>query len=110
MTVGELLDRASGRELAEWQAFYLLEPFGEERDDMRAAMVAALMTNLLSKRDKPVEPKDFMPLYERKEYGSEELQRLFGPDDDAEDDETVARRQEALRSKILSVFRRFKGA
>jgi len=40
MTVRELLMRIDSRELSEWMAFYSIEPFGELRADMRAAMVA----------------------------------------------------------------------
>lgn len=48
----------------EWYVYYLAEPFGEERDDLRSGIVASVIAN--SNRDpkrhpKPYEPKDFMP-------------------------------------------------
>ena len=69
MTVGELLARISSRELSEWLAFYKVEPFGEKRADLRAAVVAAAVANTArdpKKRKKPFTPADFMPRFERK--------------------------------------------
>ena len=69
MTVGELLDRISSRELSEWMAYYMLEPFGAERDNLHAGLVAAMVHNVNRdpKRGKPADPKDFML-----EFGIEE--------------------------------------
>src|SRR5690606_27802860 len=67
MTVGELLQRMSSRELSEWMAFFSLEPWGTEVEDWRAAMIAATVANGYrdpKRRRKPYEPKDFMPRYE----------------------------------------------
>jgi len=64
MTVGELLQRMSSRELSEWMAFFSLEPWGTEVEDWRAAMIAATVANGYrdpKRRRKPYEPKDFMP-------------------------------------------------
>jgi len=44
--VRELLARTDSRELAEWQAYSQVEPFGEGRADLRAAEVAWTMANL----------------------------------------------------------------
>ena len=55
----------SSREFAEWAAFYRLEPFGEERADLRAGIVAATMANTVrdpKQRSKPFTPQEFMPL------------------------------------------------
>jgi hypothetical protein len=67
MTVGQLLASISSRELTEWQVYYGLEPFGEERADLRAGIVASVVAN--SNRDpkrqaKPFEPRQFMPRFE----------------------------------------------
>ena len=40
-----MLNRMSSRELTEWMVYYDLEPFGEERDDYRHAMVATVIAN-----------------------------------------------------------------
>ena len=65
MTVRELLVRISSKELAEWMAFYKLEPFGEERADIRAAIVACTMANLWRGKSQPAHRlEDFMPKFE----------------------------------------------
>jgi hypothetical protein len=64
MTVEELSGRMSSREFAEWMAFYRIEPFGDQRADMRSAIVASTMANLLGK--KKFAPADFMLFTERK--------------------------------------------
>ncbi|MFA5162089.1 MAG: DUF4035 domain-containing protein [Elusimicrobiales bacterium] len=64
MTVGELLGRISSRELTEWQAYYGIEPFGEERADLRAGIIAATGANVFrGKGIKPYKPQDFMPKF-----------------------------------------------
>lgn len=76
-------------------AFFQLEPAGEWRDDFRMAVLAAVITNVMtrSKDSDPVrEPKDFMPDFEKAldEYQAQEempehervwrkVQRAFGP-------------------------------
>lgn len=67
MTVAELLDRMSSKEFAEWMAYYLVEPFGEERADLRQAMTTSGIANLLqvqAKQPKWTKPGDFMPFSE----------------------------------------------
>lgn len=66
MPVGELLARTGSRELAEWRAYYALEPFGENRADLRAGIVAATTANLFRKNGAPpYKPQDFMPKFGR---------------------------------------------
>ena len=62
--VGELLRRVSSRELAEWMAFFSLEPWGCETEDWRFGMLASVIANANrdpKRRRRPYEPKDFMP-------------------------------------------------
>jgi len=64
MTVGELLDRISSRELSEWMAFFGLEPFGEERADLRAGIVASTVANVnRGKGKRAFKPQEFMPQF-----------------------------------------------
>lgn len=61
MTVAELGDRMTARELAEWKAYYELEPFGDLRADYRTGLLASMLANLVrGKNDKPLTPKDFI--------------------------------------------------
>jgi len=67
--VGELLARMSSRELAEWQAYAQLDPFGNERGDLQAGIVASMIANVYrdrKKQRKPFAPADFLPVFERK--------------------------------------------
>lgn len=64
MTVGELLARVSSRELSEWMEYARMEPFGEERADLRAGIIASTTANLYRKKGKkPLQPQDFMPKF-----------------------------------------------
>ena len=68
MSVAEAQSRISSREFAEWMAFYRLEPFGEERADLRMAILAAVIANANrdpKQRKQPYEPKDFMPQFDQ---------------------------------------------
>jgi hypothetical protein len=40
----------SSRELTEWQEYAKLEPFGEERDDIRIALLCQTMANMWAKK------------------------------------------------------------
>lgn len=75
MSVAQAQREISSVEFAEWQAYAMLEPFGGERDDERAGVVAATMANLqldpkeldpeyrdVPKRTKPFGIRDFLPL------------------------------------------------
>jgi hypothetical protein len=78
MTVSELLGRVSSRELTEWEAYAALEPFGEERGDLRAGVVASVIANVNrdpKKRREPFEPKDFMPRFGETERAKPEPKR-----------------------------------
>jgi hypothetical protein len=76
MTVEEMLDRMTWAEYLEWQEYYGLEPWGEERADLRSAIVASLIANVnrdAKKQPRPYEPTDFMPYYERPEPTPQQL-------------------------------------
>ena len=50
------------KEYVEWEAFYSIEPFPEERQDFRNALLVSIMVNLQrGKNDKAVEIEDFIP-------------------------------------------------
>lgn len=53
----------SSYEFSEWMAYYKIEPFGEERADLRQALTtSAVANNLQAKAKKPkwTKPEDFM--------------------------------------------------
>ena len=53
----------SGRQLAEWQAYWQVEPFGAPAEFWRAGMLAALLANVnrSKKTDRVMKPDDYMP-------------------------------------------------
>lgn len=96
MTVGELLSRVTSAELTEWIAFAELEPFGEERADLRAGIVASTVAEVNrnpKKRKQPFTPQDFLP-----KFGKERS-------DDVEDEEQ--KRSERLAAKWAGIVAAF---
>ena len=64
----------SAKEFGEWMAFYTLEPFGEQRADLRMGILAALTANIArdeKRRARPYEVDDFMPKFDQ---GAKEAQ------------------------------------
>lgn len=64
--VDALLARLSSRQISEWMAYYTLDPFGEERADLRAAMICALLANINrdpEKRKEAYTAEEFMPRF-----------------------------------------------
>jgi hypothetical protein len=56
----------SSREFAEWLAYFELEPFGEERADLRSGIVASTIANVNrdpKRRRRAFRPEDFMPRF-----------------------------------------------
>lgn len=79
MTVRELLERMSSRELTEWMAYAQIEPFGEERGDIRQAITSSLIANANrdpKKQSKAYEPEDFMPFSEKPDPAETQAQAL----------------------------------
>lgn len=55
-------------ELGLWAALYSIDPWGEQRGDLRAAIVASLIANVnrdTKRRPEPFRPDDFMPYRQR---------------------------------------------
>jgi hypothetical protein len=80
-TVRQLLSQIDSYELTEWFAYYSIEPFGEERADLRAATMACTVANAAGGRGKnkpPFTVKDFLLDFEPKEPQTmEELKNIF---------------------------------
>lgn len=59
-----MLEQMPSRLFKEWQAYYLLEPFGQWRDDYRMCILASILANIKrdpKKHPTPFDPLDFMP-------------------------------------------------
>jgi hypothetical protein len=80
-TVDELLGRVTSRELTEWMAYERLEPFGEWRADLRAALVAMVMANAWRGKDqKAFTIEDFMLKFDgepKRDQTVEDQLRMF---------------------------------
>ncbi len=58
--------RCNSRQFAEWQAYYQLEPWGEERADLRAGIIASTIANVnRGKGQRAFTPSDFMPEFNK---------------------------------------------
>lgn len=65
-------------ELGMWAAFYAVDPWTEERADLRAGTVAAVIANVHRSRDRePFEATDFMPFREKKKPSMAQRMRAF---------------------------------
>lgn len=63
-TVRELELTLTSRELSEWAAYYMLEPFGQHRTDDGARGIMALMYNAnRPAKSEAAEPSEFMPVW-----------------------------------------------
>lgn len=60
-----MLRRIPSRLLSEWMAFFQIEPFGEERADLQAGIVAAAVVNSQrAKGSRAISPFDFIPKFD----------------------------------------------
>ena len=60
-----MLSEISSAQFAEWMAYSTLEPWGEERDDLRMGIIASTIANAnRGKGQKAYKPSDFMPDFE----------------------------------------------
>lgn len=76
MTVAEMLNCISSRELSEWMIFYGIEPFGFESDYLGHAQTSATLVNINKKKgSKQVTARDFFP---KMESENEELHGAIG--------------------------------
>jgi len=61
-----MLSEISSRDFAEWIAYSRLEPWGEERDDLRMGIIASTIANAnRGKGQKAYTPQQFMPQFEQ---------------------------------------------
>ena len=73
MSVKEAKQKIDAREFAGWKAYYDAEPFGDERADIRNAMLCQLVACGFG--GKNFELSDFMVTYEKDKPTEEEVAR-----------------------------------
>lgn len=81
-----MLRRIPSRTLTEWMAYYSLEPFGQERENMHAGLVASAVYNV--NRD---------PKKQRRPFGLDEFMLKF--------DSEGAVKKEKTPQEIYGLFR-----
>lgn len=77
MTVREMLARIDSLELAEWMQFYGIDPFGTERDDLQAGIVACTVANANSGKGRAFQPSDFMPYSDKQTQTTEDMKAIL---------------------------------
>ena len=58
--------RCNSRQYAEWQAEYQLDPWGDERADLRMGIIACTIANVNRAKGKAFKPGDFMPEFDKR--------------------------------------------
>ncbi len=77
MTVAELLQRISGKELREWMAFNTLEPFGGDAPYIGHGITASTIANVNRKKGaKPYKVSDFVPKFEKQEQSVDQMLQM----------------------------------
>lgn len=67
-TVNQIGREMSSHELGQWMALYRIEPFGDERNDLHAGIVASTIVNCTPRKDsRQYKPTDFMPRWDRQD-------------------------------------------
>lgn len=62
--VREAQTRCTHAEFLEWCAFYSIQPWGEERADLRIAQLCSIVANVAKgKKGRPFKPSEFMPRF-----------------------------------------------
>ena len=69
MTVAEMQERMTSREMSEWQAFDRIDPIGDERQDYGSALVAWMVASAFSGKGARPKLEDFMPKWEKRVQG-----------------------------------------
>lgn len=66
MSIRQVQQNVDSAEFSEWIAYCNIEPFGEERADLRSAIVASTIANCNRKANKQAfKVSDFMPMFKR---------------------------------------------
>jgi len=75
--VDAVLKSMSAEQFYGWMEYAALEPFGEERADLRIAILDSLVANALGGKGKRFTPRDFMPFAEDQQPTTEALHSKF---------------------------------
>jgi hypothetical protein len=93
MTVGQINEQMSAKELTEWMIFYTIEPFGPAREDYRAALQCSITASAAGAK---TQPSDFIPMWS---FAEEQQARL-----EQEEQERFSRQQEAQMAILKAMM------
>ncbi len=84
MTVADTYHRISQREFAEWLAYYRMDPFGEDRADIRSGVAACGLATMWADKEgaRRLKPSQFMPVFDEQDMDDgrqspEEMERVL---------------------------------
>jgi len=63
-----MLNRMSATEMAEWEMYYLTEPFGTVRQDIRFGMLAHVIAVSAGGKKAKIDPVKFMPRFDLRDF------------------------------------------
>lgn len=73
-----MLDGLTAEQFIRWMAYARLEPFGEERADLRSAIIAVTMANAWrGKGSRAFKIEDFMPEFDKPPQTWQEMRANF---------------------------------
>jgi hypothetical protein len=78
--VDKMLTELNAKQISEWIAYSNIEPFGEERADLRSAIIACTIANCnRGSNQAAFKVSDFMPKFEPEEPMSEDaMKKILG--------------------------------
>lgn len=74
-TVDEAQERLTWREFRDWCAFYAVDPWGPERNDLAIAQLCALVANAVG--GKRFKTADFVPQFGGQRQSQKDIRRVF---------------------------------
>ena len=76
MSVRAAQEEIDSAEFAEWRAYHEVDPFGEDRADLRSGIVASVVANANRTKGRAFKPGDFMPDFDRMETGQQSVEEM----------------------------------
>lgn len=101
-----MLEELTWHEFLEWRAYALIEPFGEDRADLRIGYAFAKMAGLFVKRGTRLKPGDFTPSF----GGDDQPRTATGPRKPLKDPSEWRATLNAVKAAYSSTPNKKKGA
>ncbi len=77
MSVAHAQAEIDSVEFSEWLAYSQVDPFGEERADLRAAIIASTVANSVrGKGQRSFTPEDFMPKWGNEQHIGQSVEEM----------------------------------